>query len=73
MASRHKVQGRAEGGRVYYSGGNSNVASEAKSKTESFKSGGKVSGGKGKMRMDKRARGGGVFSSAHKSEKGNLT
>ncbi len=47
--ARHK---KAGGGRVFYSGGSSNVAGEAAEK----KHGGKV--GKSQPRMDKRARGG---------------
>ena len=70
MANRHSVQKRAAGGKVYYAGGGSNVAKEAAER----KRGGKVvnmAGKKGKARLDKRARGGGVgadknpFSSAH--------
>ena len=71
MANRHK---RAKGGRTYYDGGESNVASEA---AEKKRGGGmSVSGKKGKGRLDKRARGGRTgspFSSARMSEKGNLT
>lgn len=69
MAMRHKVQ-RAKGGKVYYAGGNSNVAEEAAEKKRGG-SVGKVMGKKSKGRLDKRARGGGVgsnnhpFSSAH--------
>lgn len=58
MANRHKVQ-RASGGRVFYAGGNSNVAKDAAKR----KSGGKVvsmDGEKSKPRLDKRARGGKV-------------
>lgn len=76
MANRHKMQAKASGGRTYYQGGESNVAKEAAEK----KRGGKVHGGKSKMRADKRARGGRTggsnmhpFSSAKTSEKGNLT
>ena len=61
MANRHKY---AKGGKVYYQGGNSNVASEAASTKGGFKEGGKVPGMKCGGRMDKRARGGGVMSSA---------
>lgn len=59
MANRHKAQKRASGGRVYYAGGNSNVAKEAAER----KRGGKVvsmEGGKSAPRLDKRARGGRV-------------
>lgn len=63
----HKDHG---GKGVAYSGGKSKVASEAMSKDDGFKHGGKVPGHKGKHRMDKRARGGRTggkspFSSAH--------
>ena len=57
MANRHSVQKRAAGGKVYYAGGESNVAKEAAER----KRGGKVvkmAGKKGKVRLDKRARGG---------------
>lgn len=69
MANRHTVQ-RAKGGRVFYAGGNSNVASEAAEKKRGG-SVGKAVGRKSGGRLDKRARGGGVgsnnrpFSSAH--------
>lgn len=60
MANRHKAQCRASGGRVAYAAGSSNVVKEAAER----KFGGKVVGGspgsKGKSRVDKRARGGGV-------------
>ncbi len=67
--ARHK---KASGGRVFYDGGNSNVAKEAADTTDSFKKGGravgKAPGKKSKARMDKRARGGRIggspFSSA---------
>jgi hypothetical protein len=71
MKSRHK---KAMGGRVYYAGGESNVAKEADEKKRGGrvkKHMGKVHGEKAKMRMDKRARGGRVgsdknpFTSAH--------
>jgi len=58
------AQKRAAGGKVYYAGGASNVAKEAKGKTSGFKSGGKVGGEMCAPRMDKRARGGSVKSSA---------
>ena len=80
MAYRHKVQAKAKGGRVFYSGGESHVAKEA-TDPHSHKRGGKakkkdggaVVGFKSGGRLDKRARGGGVgvgadrspFSSAH--------
>lgn len=60
-------QKRASGGGVYYEGGGSNVAKEAKAKTGGFKFGGKVApmdNKKSAKRMDKRARGGSVKSSA---------
>lgn len=67
--ARHK---KASGGRVYYSGGNSNVAEEAAEKKHGGKVTGKAPGGKSKARMDKRARGGRIggsnsspYSSAH--------
>jgi hypothetical protein len=66
--ARHK---KASGGRVFYSGGNSNVAAEAAEKKHGGKVVGKAPGGKSKHRMDKRARGGRIatpsspFSSAH--------
>lgn len=76
MKNRHKAH-KNVGGATAYSGGSSNVAKEAKSTGGGFKSGGKVHGAKSKMRLDKRARGGRTggspFSSAHTSEKGNLT
>ena len=53
--ARHK---KAGGGRVFYSGGNSNVAAEAAEKKHGGKVVGKAPGGKSKPRMDKRARGG---------------
>lgn len=53
--ARHK---KAGGGRVFYSGGNSNVAAEATEKKHGGKVVGKAPGGKSKPRMDKRARGG---------------
>ena len=53
--ARHK---KAGGGRVFYSGGNSNVAAEAAEKKHGGKVVGKAPGGKSKSRMDKRARGG---------------
>ena len=73
MKSRHK---KASGGRVFYAGGESNVAKEAEEKKHGGrvkKHMGKVHGEKPKMRMDKRARGGRIgsgsdrhpFSSAH--------
>ena len=74
MAHRHKVQARNIGGGTWYSGGNSNVASEAKERKEGgalvsfkrkdggkveFKAGGKVPAArKAGGRLDKRARGG---------------
>jgi hypothetical protein len=57
--ARHK---KASGGRVYYSGGSSNVAAEAAEKKHGGKVVGKAPGGKPKHRMDKRARGGRVGS-----------
>ena len=53
--ARHK---KASGGRVFYSGGNSNVAAEAAEKKHGGKVVGKAPGKKSKARMDKRARGG---------------
>jgi len=70
MANRHKMH-RAKGGRVVYSGADSNVAHEAEEKKHGGKVDGKVAGHKGKHRI-KKARGGGVgsdkhpFSSAHR-------
>lgn len=61
MANRHKTQ-RASGGRVYYSGGQSNVAKEAAERKHGGKVVGKMSGGACKPRLDKRARGGRVGS-----------
>jgi hypothetical protein len=57
--ARHK---KASGGRVYYSGGSSNVAAEAAEKKHGGKVTGKAPGGKSKHRMDKRARGGRIGS-----------
>lgn len=60
MANRHKSQ-KAGGGRVYYSGGDSNVAKEAKETQQRRHGGkcvGKMDGGAAKPRLDKRARGG---------------
>jgi hypothetical protein len=65
--SHRNPQKRAAGGRTYYAGGNSKVASEAASTESKFASGGKVCdmpGEKGMKRIDKRARGGSVMSSA---------
>lgn len=58
MANHTKMSAkcRASGGRVAYSGGNSNVAKEAGS-TANYRGGGKVEGSKGKSRI-KKARGG---------------
>lgn len=77
MANRHKAQSKGIRSAELVSG-NKDVVSAAKSTTESFKRGGKIAGKKGKMRLDKRARGGRIgykspFSSARTSEKGNLT
>ncbi len=66
--ARHK---KAGGGRVFYSGGSSNVAGEAAEKKHGGKVVGKAPGGKSQPRMDKRARGGRIatpespLSSAH--------
>lgn len=60
-------QKRAHGGRVYYEGGNSKVAKEAASTSSTFAKGGKVCAmddKKSMKRIDKRARGGRVMSSA---------
>ena len=57
--ARHK---KASGGRVFYSGGNSNVAAEAAEKKSGGKVVGNAPGGKSKHRMDKRARGGRIGS-----------
>ena len=68
MAARHKVQCRAKGGGVSpkhdakkdeYNAQSSKVMKEA----HEMKRGGKAHGGKGKHRLDKRARGGGVKAS----------
>ena len=62
MATRHKMQARAKGGKVFYEGGDSNVAKEALERKRGGavkrKSGGKVPGFKSGGRLDKRARGG---------------
>lgn len=60
MANRHKIQGKAKGGKVFYAGGESNVAKEAEEKKAGGKVVGKVPGRKSGGRLDKRARGGGV-------------
>ena len=68
MAYRHKVQARAKGGKVFYSGGESHVAHEAtdphshKRGGKAKKDGGQVAGFKSGGRLDKRRRGGGVES-----------
>lgn len=61
MANRHKAQ-KASGGRVYYSGGDSNVAKEAAERKRGGKVMGKMEGGASKPRLDKRASGGRVGS-----------
>lgn len=74
MAHRHRVH-RAKGGRVYYAGGESNVAKEAAERKHGGKAMGKHGGHKGHHRLDKRAHGGRVgadkhpFSSAHVGSK----
>jgi hypothetical protein len=63
MANRHKAHRKA-GGKVFYAGGESNVAKEAEEK----KHGGKVAemhGKKGHHRLEKRARGGKVGADHH--------
>ncbi len=60
MAARHRK--KASGGRVFYSGGDSNVASEAAEKKHGGKVIGKVMGKKSRPRMDKRQRGGRIGS-----------
>jgi len=62
MANRHKVQRKAGGGKVFYAGGNSNVAKEAFERKDGGKVVGKMEGGKPKHRLDKRTRGGKVGS-----------
>lgn len=64
MANRHKAQ-RASGGRVFYAGGNSNVAKEAFERKHGGKVVGKMEGMAPKHRMDRRARGGKVGSDKH--------
>lgn len=62
-----KPQKRARGGGTYYDGGSSNVAKEAASTESNFAKGGKVCDMDEKpsmKRIDKRARGGRVMSSA---------
>ena len=60
MKARHKKQSAGKSGAQSeaYSGGSSEVAKAAKSKSDGFKRGGKVMGHKSKARMDKFARGG---------------
>lgn len=63
MAHRHKIH-KAAGGKVFYAGGESNVAKEAEEK----KHGGKVAHmhhKKSHHRLHKRARGGGVGANTH--------
>lgn len=65
--SHRNPQRRASGGRTYYAGGGSNVAKEAASTDSKFAKGGKVApmdDAKSAKRIDKRARGGSVKSSA---------
>jgi hypothetical protein len=71
MANRHKFArgGRSGAESTAYSGGESNVAKDAKSTTDSFKKGGKVMGKKSKGRMDKFARGGRTGGSPFSSAK----
>lgn len=61
MANRHKMQCKAKGGRVAYSGGSSNVAKEADEMKRGGKVDGKIGGAKAKYRVHK-ARGGSVGS-----------
>lgn len=57
MANRHKKQG-GEKIKDVYSGADSKVEKEAKERKHGGKVMGKAMGGKSKMRLDKRARGG---------------
>lgn len=72
MANRHKMQCKASGGKVVYSGAGSNVVKEAAEHKRGGKVVGKADGHKGKKRYASGGRAGSdktPFSSAHQGSK----